>query len=550
MITSISMQLVNFEVDKEAWDFLSKMYTQINFAQRYKLEQDIRSLKQQSDQTISDFHSEMSIVWNQLELMEPKWTADTKIWQKYREDSRLVQLLMALIDEFETVRASILHRSPLPTVETALSELITEETRKRVRTCTVSPSTSSANASQVSTSQTAPPSTPQCNYCKAFAHLVGNCTSPSSRNMRERRRLNGNVPAHLSAALANFSYSLEKPQDAAGQSISPNLAEIQEMLKQALSIGNNSTTASAFSVPTDGTEISATHIGQIKLSDKDPMTKMLVGIGRRVGRLYILESLVIPQQSKNKLVAASASTLPSTVSPFISWHSKLGHVSFSRLSYMINKGLLGNIPVDKEPHCISCKMRKQHALPFNKSITFSNPPFDLIHSDVWETPEQNGVAERKHRHIIETARTQLLSYYVPSNFWGESVLTAVYTINRIPTVVIEDRERNKLGKKNTMCVFLGYGIEQKGYRCYDPETRRLRISRHVTFLDKIPFWSLPSSKTSTLESFTYLDPFDDTSLENSLHITDILVPTSSESIAVTEGEVDTDNSMEHSDNAS
>jgi hypothetical protein len=39
-----------------------------------------------------------------------------------------------------------------------------------------------------------------------------------------------------------------------------------------------------------------------------------------------------------------------------------------------------------------------------------------------DTPTQNGVAERKHRHIIETARSLLLSAFVPSELWGEDVL--------------------------------------------------------------------------------------------------------------------------------
>jgi len=48
-----------------------------------------------------------------------------------------------------------------------------------------------------------------------------------------------------------------------------------------------------------------------------------------------------------------------------------------------------------------------------------------------DTPEQNGVAERKYRHIIETAWSLLLSASIPSEFWGEAVLIAVSLINRI-----------------------------------------------------------------------------------------------------------------------
>lgn len=52
------------------------------------------------------------------------------------------------------------------------------------------------------------------------------------------------------------------------------------------------------------------------------------------------------------------------------------------------------------------------------------------------TPQQNGVAECKHRHILEVARAIMFSMNVPKFFWGEAVLTAVYLINRMPSRIL------------------------------------------------------------------------------------------------------------------
>jgi hypothetical protein len=94
--------------------------------------------------------------------------------------------------------------------------------------------------------------------------------------------------------------------------------------------------------------------------------------------------------------------------------------------------------------------------------------------------------------------TLLISASVPERFWGKTALTAVYTINRIPSPTIHKKspfellydklpdysslrvfccvcfvslpshEQNKLEPRSQLCCFLGYGVSQKGFRCYDP----------------------------------------------------------------------------------
>ena len=55
------------------------------------------------------------------------------------------------------------------------------------------------------------------------------------------------------------------------------------------------------------------------------------------------------------------------------------------------------------------------------------------------TPAQNGTAERKHQHIIETALSLMRHSSVPHRFWDEAVCTAVYLINRLPTPTLRNR---------------------------------------------------------------------------------------------------------------
>ena len=108
-----------------------------------------------------------------------------------------------------------------------------------------------------------------------------------------------------------------------------------------------------------------------------------------------------------------------------------------------------------------------------------------------DTPEQNGVAERKHRHIIETVCSLLLSASIPSEFLGETVLTAVSFFNTILSsnnsglsffeklygyvpdyfsfrvfyctyfVLHPHVERSKLSSRSAIYVFLGYGEGKK-----------------------------------------------------------------------------------------
>ncbi|GAV90400.1 UBN2_3 domain-containing protein, partial [Cephalotus follicularis] len=76
--TNTYVHLVNthfsrFDLAKEAWDFLASRYTSADLAHQYQLVSTLDRLRQESGQSIDEFHSQMSYYWGLLAVSEPKW---------------------------------------------------------------------------------------------------------------------------------------------------------------------------------------------------------------------------------------------------------------------------------------------------------------------------------------------------------------------------------------------------------------------------------------------------------------------------------------------
>ncbi|GJV57947.1 putative ribonuclease H-like domain-containing protein [Tanacetum coccineum] len=148
----------------------------------------------------------------------------------------------------------------------------------------------------------------------------------------------------------------------------------------------------------------------------------------------------------------------------------------------------------------------------------------LIHGCVARTPQQNGVAERRNRTLIEAARTMLADSKLPTTFWAEAVNTACYVQNRV--IIVKPHNKtpyelfrgrtpalnfmrpfgchvsilntlDHLGKfdgKSDYGFFVGYSLTSKAFRVYNIRSRRVEENLHIRFLEDKPIVSVDGLK--------------------------------------------------------
>jgi hypothetical protein len=124
--------------------------------------------------------------------------------------------------------------------------------------------------------------------------------------------------------------------------------------------------------------------------------------------------------------------------------------------------------------------------------------------------QQNDVVERHNQTVVGMTRALLKQRGMPTVFWGEAVVTAIYILNRLPTKALNSRTSyeawhgrkpavshlrvfgclafakelghiGKLNDRSTLRVFIGYAEGSKAYRILDPGTQRVRTTCDVVF---------------------------------------------------------------------
>ncbi|CAI5458819.1 unnamed protein product [Closterium sp. Yama58-4] len=143
-----------------------------------------------------------------------------------------------------------------------------------------------------------------------------------------------------------------------------------------------------------------------------------------------------------------------------------------------------------------------------------------------DSPQQNGIAERRIGMIMDVARTSMIHAAAPHFLWPFAVRYAAHQINLHPRVskletspallwtgkagdasafrvwgsraFVRDLSADKLSSRAVPCVFLGFPPDAPGWQFYHPTSRRVLSSQDVTFDESVPYYRLFPYRTASL----------------------------------------------------
>ncbi|CAI5959177.1 unnamed protein product [Closterium sp. NIES-65] len=263
------------------------------------------------------------------------------------------------------------------------------------------------------------------------------------------------------------------------------------------------------------------------------------------------------------------------------WHHRLGHPSLPRLRGMASRVLVSGLPRSLPPlpsgpgpSCVPCVEGRLRAAPHSSQFPPTDAPLQTLHMDVWgparvrgqghkryfllvvddhsryttvfplrskgdvtgtftlpDSPQQNGIAERRIGMVMDVARTSMMHVAAPHFLWPFAFRYAAHQLNLHPRVsrpetspallwtgkvgnasafrvrgsraFVRDLSADKLSPRAAPCVFLGFPPGAPGWQFYHSSSRRVLSSQDITFDESVPFYRpsptalLPSRRRRT-----------------------------------------------------
>ncbi|CAI7913099.1 unnamed protein product [Closterium sp. NIES-54] len=271
------------------------------------------------------------------------------------------------------------------------------------------------------------------------------------------------------------------------------------------------------------------------------------------------------QRGTSRGVRVTSGSTPLLVSPL--WHHRLGHPSLPRLRGMYSRLLVSSLlrslpplPPSPPPPFLPCVEGRQCAAPQSSSFPPTTSPLQTLHMDVWgpacitgqgcvryfllvvddytryttvfplrskvllqplgglcrgegilqsftlpDSPQQNGIAERRIGLVTEVARTSMIHAAAHHFLWPFAVQYAAHkptlrwtgkvgdaSVFRVwgSCAFVRDKSADKPSARTIPCVFFGFVPDAPGWQFYHPTSRGILPSQKVTFDESVPFYRL------------------------------------------------------------
>ncbi|XP_019229940.1 PREDICTED: uncharacterized protein LOC109210914 [Nicotiana attenuata] len=521
-VASELMPSIMFASDaKKIWSDFQERFDRSNLTRIYHLWTEIVTVRQNID-SVTTYFLKMKDFWDELDILAPLSSCDCEEARpsiEHLKSQCLLQFLMGLNESYSNIRSNILARRPVVTVNEAYAIVTQEESQ---RTLGVVDNKEPLNL-LAGKAQMVRPKTPGlvCEHCGYKGHLKENYYKivgyPADFKSKKRSGQQGGVWQNNNFKQGQFrgtnqnntgfrSYANNTASERQVQGhffIEEEYSQLMGLLNKSPQEGCSSNMAGTVSLLSNTyscewiVDSGASHhttpcielLQELRHIDKLQNSKVQVPTGGRSHALYSGKVMGIGRENsglyilKRGMESPLGAAVTKNEDMATLWHLSLGHLSVGAMKHI---PLLKDKVTDKiQEECMFAavvkRLRSDNGTEFfNSQCNELFTSHGIVHqSSCPYTPQQNGVLEGKHRHILEVARSLKIKSSVPVTFWGESVKTATYLINRLPTAVLDGKTPYELlygevPKLDHLRVFgcLSYASNLPGGDKLDARTRR------------------------------------------------------------------------------